>query len=143
MMTTHSNDYFDISTNELIKSNEPYISKPTEISKAWGKELIIHNDEEYCGKILSFLPNSKFSMHYHVEKQETWYVTKGSFVLAFINTKDATKHLRQLNVGDTIFIKRGMPHQLIAGAEGGEIFEVSTEHYDSDSYRVEKGDSQL
>jgi len=36
-----------------------------------------------------------------------------------------------------------MPHQLITGEQGGEIFEVSTEHFDDDSYRVEKGDSQL
>jgi hypothetical protein len=32
-----------------------------------------------------------------------------------------------------------MPHQLEAITDG-EIFEISTQHFDSDSYRVQKGD---
>jgi hypothetical protein len=32
-----------------------------------------------------------------------------------------------------------MPHQLFAETDG-EIFEISTQHFDSDSYRVQKGD---
>ena len=35
----------------------------------------------------------------------------------------------------------GEPHQIICEEEG-DIFEVSTTHSDSDSYRVFKGDSQ-
>jgi hypothetical protein len=34
-----------------------------------------------------------------------------------------------------------MPHQLKAIDES-EIFEVSTQHFDDDSYRIDKGDSQ-
>ena len=44
--------------------------------------------------------------------------------------------------GDCITIERGMPHQLIALEDGSEIFEVSTQHFDEDSYRIRKGDSQ-
>jgi hypothetical protein len=33
----------------------------------------------------------------------------------------------------------GQPHQLEA-LEDGEIFEVSTQHFDTDSYRIWKGD---
>jgi hypothetical protein len=47
-----------------------------------------------------------------------------------------------LNKGDTITNEIGEPHQIICEEEG-DIFEVSTTHYDSDSYRVLKGDSQL
>lgn len=46
-----------------------------------------------------------------------------------------------LGVGDTITNEVGEPHQIIA-LEEGDIFEVSTPHFDSDSYRVGKGDSQ-
>ena len=35
----------------------------------------------------------------------------------------------------------GQPHQL-EDLTDGIVFEVSTEHFDSDSYRVWKGDSQ-
>ena len=41
--------------------------------------------------------------------------------------------------GDTVTIERGEPHQLEA-LEDSEIFEVSTQHIDDDSYRIYKGD---
>jgi len=46
-----------------------------------------------------------------------------------------------LEVGDTVTNEIGEPHQIIC-LEEGDIFEVSTTHADSDSYRVMKGDSQ-
>ena len=52
--------------------------------KTWGKELWIHNSEKYCGKILEFNENAYFSMHYHLLKKETWYVSKGRFIFIWI-----------------------------------------------------------
>ena len=43
--------------------------------------------------------------------------------------------------GDVVRQRVGQPHQLFALTDG-VIFEVSTEHFDEDSYRVWKGDSQ-
>jgi len=37
----------------------------------------------------------------------------------------------------------GQPHQMLALEEGSCIFEISTQHFDSDSYRVGMGSSQL
>jgi mannose-6-phosphate isomerase-like protein (cupin superfamily) len=113
---------------------------PTEIvKKGWGKEIIFVNNDEYCGKILSFERGKKFSMHYHLKKKETWYVSKGSFILIWIETEKGTTHVEYLNVGDVITNERGEPHQLIA-LEDADVFEVSTKHYDEDSYRMWKGD---
>ena len=109
--------------------------------KAWGYELWIHNEEDYCAKILHFNKGAKFSMHYHIIKEETWYVASGKFKLITIDTDSAEDHERIINVGDIIEIPRGAPHQLIA-LEEGDIFETSTEHFEDDSYRVRKGDSQ-
>jgi mannose-6-phosphate isomerase-like protein (cupin superfamily) len=111
------------------------------VLKKWGSELVIHNDENYCGKILRFNKGAKFSMHFHIRKKETFYVIKGTFLLTYINTRDATEIEKELNIGDIIEIKRGDPHQLYS-ITGGEIFEVSTQHFDDDSYRIRKGDSQ-
>ena len=111
------------------------------IPKAWGAEIVIHNDEEYCGKILRFNSGAKFSMHFHIKKKETWYVSSGKFKLHWIDTKTADEHYSELNVGDIIEVERGDPHQLYC-EEAGDIFEVSTPHFDDDSYRVRKGDSQ-
>jgi mannose-6-phosphate isomerase-like protein (cupin superfamily) len=113
----------------------------TIIPKKWGEEIIIHNDSSYCGKLLRFKAGAKFSMHFHMKKHETWYVNKGKFALKYINTIDATTHVVELNVGDIIEIGQGDPHQLFAHTDG-EIFEISTQHFDDDSYRIDKGDSQ-
>jgi len=111
------------------------------VPKKWGKEIIVHNDNEYCGKLLVFNESAKFSMHFHMLKKETWYVQEGEFLLKYIDTKDATIHEKELTCGMVVEINRGQPHQLIAKT-AGIIFEVSTQHFDNDSYRVWKGDSQ-
>ena len=48
---------------------------------------------------------------------------------------------KKLKVGDIVRQRVGQPHQLIALTDG-TVFEVSTQHFDEDSYRVMKGDSQ-
>lgn len=109
--------------------------------KAWGYELWIHNDEKYCAKILHFNKDAKFSMHFHIEKTETWYVQSGKFKLIWVDTNLAAEFEIILNVGDILEIPKGAPHQLIA-LESGDIFETSTQHFEYDSYRIGKGDSQ-
>jgi quercetin dioxygenase-like cupin family protein len=74
-------------------------------------------------------------------KDETWYVDDGVFIYRWINTETAEVMERKLTVGDTVRQKPGQPHQLEAITDG-VIFEISTQHFDSDSYRVWKGDSQ-
>ena len=109
------------------------------VEKGWGKEIIFVNNSEYCGKILCFNKGKKFSMHYHIQKKETWYVAKGKFILNWIDTESGTNYCEYLNIGDVITNERGEPHQLIA-LEDSEVFEVSTRHYDEDSFRIYKGD---
>ena len=125
--------------------SDPDVLLPTKkqsceiVEKGWGKEIIFVNTPEYCGKILCFDKNKKFSMHYHVQKKETWYVAKGRFILNWIETSNGMSYSEYLTVGDVITNERGQPHQLVA-LEDSEVFEVSTRHYDEDSYRICKGD---
>lgn len=109
------------------------------VEKGWGKEIIFVNNDEFCGKILCFEKGKKFSMHYHLLKKETWYVSKGKFILLWIDIQNGINYSEYLSVGDVITNERGEPHQLIA-LEDSEVFEVSTKHYDDDSYRICKGD---
>ena len=44
-----------------------------------------------------------------------------------------------LNPGDNFHVYRGLRHQMLA-LEDSELFEFSTQHSDSDSYRIERGD---
>jgi len=109
------------------------------VKKGWGKEIWFVNNDEYCGKILCFDKGKKFSMHYHVEKKETWYIAKGKFLFSWICPQKGIVYNEYLNIGDVITNERGEAHQMEA-LEDSEIFEVSTFHKDSDSYRIEKGD---
>lgn len=126
----------------LLNDNTVKKSTTSIVEKGWGYERIIVNNELYCGKILHFNTGSKFSMHFHMKKRETWYVSSGEFLFKWINTKNADVIEEILKVGDTITNFIGDPHQIICLSEG-DIFEVSTTHHDSDSYRVGKGDSQV
>ena len=111
------------------------------IPKGWGEEIIIENNEMYCGKILVFKKGCKFSMHYHMNKDETWWVEEGKFKYTFIDTENALQSSLMLEPGLVVRQYPGQPHQLEA-LTPGRIFEVSTHHEDSDSYRVLPGDSQ-
>ena len=44
-----------------------------------------------------------------------------------------------LEAGQNFHVYRGLRHRMIA-IEDSELFEFSTQHFDSDSHRIEKGD---
>ena len=120
---------------------KPKVCEGCKVPKGWGEEIIIENNEMYCGKLLIFKKGCRFSMHYHLIKDETWYVDKGEFLYRWIDTETAETIEQKLKVGDVVRQRVGQPHQLIALTDG-TIFEVSTQHFDEDSYRVVKGDTQ-
>ena len=113
------------------------------IKKGWGEEVIFANNKNYCGKLLVFdKKGSCGSMHYHMIKDETWYVQKGKFMVSFIDTRTATVNELVLKEGDVWHNPPGFPHCLAAMEDESIVFEVSTEDNSTDNYRVFKGDSQ-
>jgi uncharacterized RmlC-like cupin family protein len=111
------------------------------VNKGWGSEFIWATNDKYCGKLMSFKKGAKFSMHFHAVKEETWLVQGGMFKVIYIDTKDASRHEKILNIGDTWHNPPFMPHQLEC-LSTGQIMEVSTADSVEDNYRVEPGDSQ-
>ena len=82
--------------------------------KGWGRELIWATNGKYCGKLMFFdKKGSKFSMHFHSEKDESWYVLKGSFMLNVINTQNAEPAMQVLKQGDKWHNPPMLPHQLV------------------------------
>tara|TARA_B100001287_G_scaffold276744_1_gene289128 strand:- start:8664 stop:9032 length:369 start_codon:yes stop_codon:yes gene_type:complete len=111
--------------------------------KGWGKELIFATTNKYCGKLMFFdKKGSKFSMHFHKEKDESWYVLNGSFTLHTLDTKTADMETHILTKGETWRNTPLLPHQLIAMEDNSIIIEVSTPDSVEDNYRIFKGDSQ-
>ena len=111
------------------------------VPKGWGFEKWIVNNEKYCGKLLYIIKDHKCSWHYHKLKDETFYVQKGKIILyhSTTNTDVIKANKVILGPGDHFHIPVGLKHQMYA-LEDTELFEFSTQHFDDDSYRLEKGD---
>lgn len=121
--------------------------EPTRLSgvvkKGWGYELIWATTDKYCGKIMVFeKAGNKFSMHFHKEKDETWFVNSGKFLVRWIDTNNATLYSKELNEGDTWHNPPLQPHQLEALVDNCSISEVSTADSVEDNYRIIPGNSQ-
>lgn len=113
------------------------------VEKGWGYEIIWATTDQYCGKIMCFTKaGAKFSMHFHYQKDETWFVNSGSFIVRWIDTKTATLYEKILNEGDTWHNPPLQPHQLEALKPESMIFEVSTADSVEDNFRIIPGDSQ-
>ena len=110
------------------------------VPKGWGFEKWIVNNEEYCGKLLYFVKGKRCSWHYHVLKDEVFYIQSGK-VLVKYSDGDKIEDAKEvvLEKGDNFHVYTGLRHQMLA-LEDTELFEFSTEHFDSDSYRIAKGD---
>ena len=111
------------------------------VPKGWGHELIFASTDHYCGKLLEFKTGAEFSMHFHAQKDETWYVLKGRFQIKCIDTSTASEYTKEIKTGDTWHNPPLLPHQLKC-IEAGTIIEVSTADSILDNYRVRPGDSQ-
>lgn len=108
--------------------------------KGWGYENWIVNKPDYCGKLLFFNAGKKCSWHYHLIKDETFFIGSGSIKLIYSDDDDISKaNSLYMLKGDKFHIYPGLRHQMIA-LEDTELYEFSTEHFESDSYRVIKGD---
>ncbi len=110
------------------------------VPKGWGFEKWIVNNDEYCGKLLYFVKGKRCSWHYHVLKDEVFYIQSGKMLVKYSDGDELSKATEMiLERGDNFHVYRGLRHQMIA-LEDTELFEFSTKHLDEDSYRIEKGD---
>ena len=111
------------------------------VKKGWGSEFIWITNDKYCSKFLNFETGGKFSMHFHREKVETWYVQSGKFEVEIIDTTNASITKRILGEGSVHHNEPLVPHRVTC-LEAGTIIEVSTPDSVEDNYRVMPGDSQ-
>ena len=103
------------------------------VDKDWGYEEWIVNNELYCFKKLFVKKGYRCSIHWHKNKDETFYIQDGIIKLEVFG-KDPII----LPKGSTYRLFSNTPHRF-TGIEDSMMYEVSTHHEDSDSYRVIKG----
>jgi quercetin dioxygenase-like cupin family protein len=129
------------------------MSEEIYVEKGWGFEKWIVNKKEYCGKLLFFKESKKCSIHYHILKDETFYVDSGKVEMHWMDMPKDQEYTQEqllesfqknktidiLTTGQSFYVPVGRIHRVVA-LEDTKVFEFSTEHFDSDSYRLEKGD---
>lgn len=100
--------------------------------KKWGYEEWIVNlgSAGYCGKKLVLNKGYQCSIHYHKEKDEVFYINKGTVLMII----DGKEHL--MKPESRIRIEPGTRHRFI-GLTNSEIIEISSFHKEEDSYRDE------
>jgi mannose-6-phosphate isomerase-like protein (cupin superfamily) len=117
------------------------VRKPVRIvPKGWGREVWISNGELYCGKILEIDRGRKCSLHYHKLKTESFYLRTGRLWIRIKESPQADDSEEfELKAGECMDIRPGLVHQMEA-LEDSELYEFSTQHFDSDSHRLAPGD---
>jgi len=114
---------------------------PKKVDKEWGYELIIHNDEKYCGKILFIKKGHCISLQFHKKKTETFYLQSGELLCKFSEQEEFISpeemKIVKMYSGNVKEIPVGFIHQVFA-IEDSTIIEFSTQHFDEDTYRISK-----
>jgi D-lyxose ketol-isomerase len=121
--------------------------------KGWGHEIWMANCELYCGKLLVVYRDLKCSVHYHKLKDETFYLQVGLVLMRLWEDPvelekqaAAFQPLRPnpneflMHPGDKVVIPPYTPHQFMGVAPQSTIIEISTQHFEDDSYRIVRGD---
>jgi hypothetical protein len=103
------------------------------VSKPWGWELWICNNEKYCGKKIFIKQGHHLSYHRHGLKDEVLFVETGK--MRFIHNADGEPKSIEMTTGFAYHVTPGIIHQMQA-IEDTVLFEFSTQHFDEDSYRI-------
>lgn len=107
--------------------------------KTWGWERWFANNPLYCGKMIHVNYgkwSSRGRYHYHKIKDETFFVVKGILKLEYYDGD--THDVSVMMEGESFHVGPGMKHRFTAGSPHGcKFIEVSTQHFEEDSYRTE------
>jgi mannose-6-phosphate isomerase-like protein (cupin superfamily) len=120
----------------MNRTREPIHIEP----KGWGREVWIANNQLYCGKILEIKEGKKCSLHFHKLKTESFYLHTGRLKIRIKESPESeVLEEFELSAGECMDVPPGLVHQMEALVDS-ELFEFSTEHFNSDSHRLAKGD---
>jgi len=110
------------------------------VNKLWGVERWLHNDKDYCCKILELNPGFQCSLHYHPKKRETFTVVEGRVGLEVVRgfrIGNHQHHVYNLLPYQHITLEPYTPHRFWAIESPAKIVESSTRHDDRDVVRLE------
>jgi mannose-6-phosphate isomerase-like protein (cupin superfamily) len=103
------------------------------VIKPWGWYENLQQDIGYKVKRLYLDPDQKISLQYHIHRDEHWIVVGGNGKLQLED------QIKDIKVGDYIFVLSSSKHRVTAGTEGITIVEVQLGSIceESDIIRIE------
>ena len=93
------------------------------VEKPWGYELWWAQTPKYVGKLLHVREGHKLSLQYHVQKDETLHLQRGSILLVI--DEGAGPVDVPMAPGESRHIPPGTIHRIVA-LEDSDVLEVST-----------------
>ena len=109
-------------------------------AKGWGQETIVHNNENYCVKLLNLQQGGQCSLHFHKKKEESFLVLEGHVEVELFY--DLERKYVDLRRGESIDIPPFMAHRFRA-IENSRLLEASNQDLEeADLIRIESGDTQ-
>jgi len=102
-----------------------------------GAVIIECINREYCKKLVVQLPHQQHPSHYHARKEETFQVLYG------VLFSKIDGHVREMHPGDTVLVQPGVWHSFWTEDTGVIFEEVSTTHYNDDSFYEDKQINKL
>jgi len=103
----------------------------------WGKEVIWTNTADYCGKILIFeKENSSTSLHFHKDKEKSWFVNAGKFLVTWVDTNNGQAYSKELPEGSVFQVPRLMPVKLTSLQDNSAIAECGTYEDENDYLKL-------
>lgn len=112
---------------------------------AWGYQIRMVNEPEYCGKFLVLENKKSGSFHYHKLKKETFIVLTGKVMIGYKLPSDEYEPeddphsyplTSEYGTGSLITFVPRQAHGMWARETPCIILEVSTHDDDSDTYRI-------
>ena len=118
--------------------NKVATGKDFTVEKEWGTEIVICH-KPYACKIMTLFPDKQVSLHWHVEKSETFILIEGHLTIELIDKSGKQITICLTKPYSSISIEKNIPHTFYCpdGQEENTVFiESSTTDSSDDSYRI-------
>ncbi|KKM22493.1 hypothetical protein LCGC14_1624800 [marine sediment metagenome] len=124
------------------------------VSKAWGFEKRIVNNDKYCGKLHYIVKGKHTPLHYHKVKDETFFLHSGKLHVFFFDAgyEELKKQMaihgsNVMNImerailkpGDNFYVPAGRINQMFA-AEDVQLYEFSAPHTPDGRFIISTGE---
>lgn len=122
---------------KFLKNPKVIYKKILKLNKYWGDISTLYSNKKGAAKIINMKKGTQSSMEFHINKIESYFISKG-FIELGIRYGRAKQKIINLKKNSSFFMKPGTMHMRMA-AEDSQIVELSNKDSDNDSIIVHDG----